>query len=138
MISGKKILLLAALVLAISAPALGGVRFGGISVGVGYSYFSGPYCCYEPYYYYDGFYSGPWHTPFWFTEPSPTKGTIKLSKVDKTAEVYINQAYAGTAGELKDIHLDPGAYDLEIRASRKEPVQKRVYVLSGKTVKLEF
>jgi hypothetical protein len=137
MISGKRILLLASVVLAISAPSFGGVRFGGISVGVGYSYFSGQYCCYAPYDY-DSFYYGPWYSPFWFTQPGPNKGTVKLSKVEKTAEVYINQAYAGVAGELKDIHLDPGAYDLEVRAPNKDPMQKRIYVLSGKTVKLEF
>ena len=39
---------------------------------------------------------------------------------------------------LKTIYLDPGAYDLAVRASGKDAVQKRVYVLSGKTVKLEF
>jgi hypothetical protein len=136
--TSKKLLLLAAVLLGLAAPSFAGVRFGGVSVGVGYSYYTGPYCCYEPYYAYDSFFSGPWYTPFWFTQPSATKGTVKLLKLDKTAEVYIDQAYAGVAGDLKDIRLDPGAYNVEVRAPNKEPVQKRVYVLSGKTVKLEF
>ncbi len=133
---GSKKLLLVAFVILLTFPCAAGVRLGTVLVGVGYSHFSGPSCCYGPYYY-DSFYD-PWYSPFWYREPSATKGTVRLQKVEKTSEVYINQAYAGVAGDLKTIYLDPGAYDLEIRPTGKAPVQKRVYVLSGKTLKLEF
>ena len=140
----SKRLLLIAFVTLLTLPCAAGVRFGGMIVGAGYSHFSGPYCCYEPYYY-DGFgypygppYFGLGNGPIGFNQPSANKGTVKLRKVEKTAEIYIDQAFAGVAKDLKTIYLDPGAYNLEVRASGKEPVQKRVYVLSGKTVKLEF
>jgi hypothetical protein len=138
--SPKKLLLLAGLLAVIAVPSFAGVRFGGVGVGFGYTHFSGPYCCYDPYTYdaiaYGGYYGG-WYAP-WSYQPSPDKGTVKLKNVENTAEIYINQAYAGVAKDLKNIYLDPGAYDLEVRAAGKEPSQKRVYVLSGKTVKLEF
>ena len=114
---------------------------GGVVVGFGYSHFSGPYCCYEPYYggwYRPYYWDGPWLSPVLYTEPGPNKGTVKLPKLDKTAEIYINQAYAGIAGDLKNIYLDPGAYDLEVRTQGKQPLQKRIYVLSGKTLKIVF
>jgi hypothetical protein len=144
MLHGKKLLLLLAFVTLLALPGSAGVRLGGVIVGAGYSHFSGSYCCYSPYYYdaFDGYYGpfgyGPWNYPFWYTQPGPNKGTVKLDKVEKTAQIYIDQAFAGVAKDLKTIYLDPGAYDLEVRPLGKEPVQKRVYVLSGKTVKLEF
>lgn len=142
MLHGKKLLLLAFVIL-LTLPCAAGVRLGGVIVGVGYSHFSGPYCCYDPYYYdsfagYYGPYYGPWYSPPWFRQSGPNKGTVKLEKVEKAAEVYIDQAFAGVGKDLKTIYLDPGAYDLEVRTAGKEPVQKRVYVLSGKTLKLEF
>jgi hypothetical protein len=139
MLLGKKLSLLAFVIL-LTLPCAAGVQLGGVIVGVGYSHFSGPYCCYDPFYYdsFAGYYGAPWYSPIWFTQSGPNKGTVKLDKVEKTAEIYIDQAFAGVAKDLKTIYLDPGAYDLEVRAAGKDPVQKRVYVLSGKTVKLEF
>ena len=135
-----KLLLLAGLLAVLAVPSFAGIRFGGVGIGIGYTHFEGPYCCnpytYDGYYYGPGFY-GPWYAP-WFYTPNPTKGTVKLKNVEDTAEVYIDQAYAGIAKDLKNIYLDPGAYNLEIRSPGKEPTQKRVYVLSGKTLKLEF
>jgi hypothetical protein len=141
MLHAKKLLLLAFVIL-LTLPCAAGVRLGGVIVGVGYSHFSAP-CCYNPHYFdtFDGYYGpygSPWYSPFLFGQPSPNKGTVKLQKVEKTAEIYIDHAYAGVARDLKTISLDPGAYDVEVRSAGKEPVQKRVYVLSGKTVKLEF
>ncbi|MGZ4786966.1 MAG: PEGA domain-containing protein [Terriglobales bacterium] len=63
---------------------------------------------------------------------------MKLINASKDAEVYIDNAYAGKAGDLKRISIKPGAYNLELRVVGKEPIQRRVYVLSGKTLKLEF
>ena len=138
--SPKKLLLLAVLLAVLAVPSFAGVRLGGVGIGFGYTHFSGPYCCYDPYTYdvfaYGGYYGG-WYVP-WSYQPGPNKGTVKLKNVESAAEIYINQGYAGVAKDLKNIYLDPGAYDLEVRSAGKEPAQKRVYVLSGKTVKLEF
>ncbi len=120
------------------------VRLGGVSVGVGYSHGFYPYCGYfypgvwcDPFFYpfspYGAFYPG-----FYSLSPRAGMGQVKLQTPYKDAEVYLNGAYAGTVGELKDIWLEPGVYELEIRPAKAEPLQKRIYVLSGKTVKIKF
>ncbi len=63
-------------------------------------------------------------------------GAIKLKTDQKTAQVFIDGAYAGTVGELKSIRLRPGAYDLEIQTADGRVFQDHVYVLSGKTLKI--
>jgi hypothetical protein len=130
--------LLVTLFLSIVIPSAAEIHFGGFLFGANYSHFSGPYYPYASYY--DGFY-GPYGypsvTPLFYLQAEPSRGEVRL-KAAKDSEVYINQAYAGIAKDLKAMYLDPGAYDLEVRSPGKEPVQKRVYVLSGKTVKLEF
>ena len=131
--------LLAVVLAAVSLPAFTGVHFGTVSIGVGYGW--GPWG--PPWYAYDGFYGpwGPWG-PFYpagfFAQPGPDKGTVKLLNADKDASVYIDQGYAGKVSELKKISIKPGVYDLELRSPDGKAVQKRIYVLSGKTVKLEF
>src|SRR4029077_1247944 len=45
-------------------------------------------------------------------------------------------AYAGTADRLKSMWLDPGAYDLTVSAKDRESFHQRVYVLSGKSLKI--
>lgn len=63
-------------------------------------------------------------------------GAIKLKTDQKTAQVFIDGAYAGTVGELKTIHLRPGEYDLEIQAADGRVFQDHFYVLAGKTLKI--
>jgi hypothetical protein len=131
--------IITSLLILVSVPCFAGVRFGGFSFGAAYSRFSGPF----PYYDYGlygpfGYGYSPVYGPVFYRDSTPTRGAVQLKNAQKDAEVYINQAYAGVAKDLKTIYLDPGAYDLEVRASGKDAVQKRVYVLSGKTVKLEF
>jgi hypothetical protein len=124
------------------------VRLGGISVGAGYSHFSGyspygyPYL-YRPYW-------GAFGDPFWnygwggrlhpgyyggFRQ-GPGMGTLKLKALSKQAEVYVDGAYAGVVKDLGSMWLEPGAYDLEIRES-SDIFHKRIYVLSGKTVRID-
>jgi PEGA domain len=136
--------LFAALIAAFGAPSNAGVRLGTISVGFGYfngpAY--GPFCCYSPWAY-DAFY-GPYWGPFGpyypsgYFSPGPDKGTVKLLNANKNAAVYIDNAYAGKVSELKTISIKPGAYDLELQPPGGKAIQKRIYVLSGKTLKLEF
>lgn len=118
-------------------------RLGTVALNAGY--ISGPlWYPYAPYGYYP--YYGAAFDPFW-TPFSPyyypasfaygvDKGQIELKANPKDAAVYIDGAYAGTVQRLKNIWLDPGAYDLTIRATGREPFQQRVYVLTGKTLNI--
>lgn len=61
---------------------------------------------------------------------------LNLNVADKSAGVYLNGGYAGTADGLKSMWLEPGAYNLELRGPEGQSFQRRIYVLSGKTVRL--
>lgn len=104
---------------------------------------------------YAGWYGTPWYwspwafgigwDPFWWPGYGgywtgyyygSDSGEIKLKTDHKTAEVYIDGAYAGLVKDLKTIHLRQGAYELEIRSDDGGIFQDRVYVLAGKTMKI--
>lgn len=115
------------------------VRLAGITAGLAYTHFSGPWYGpwgygYWPYFAYDPYF----YHPFYGTGFSRRAGMgeIRLRSVRKNAEVFIDGAYAGTVSELKTMWLDPGAYDLELRAGG-ESFRRRVYVLSGKTLHIQ-
>jgi hypothetical protein len=126
------------------------VKIGGVSVGAGYARFSSP-LFYGPYSYpnygwdFAGYpwwpYSGFW-SPLYFPGLIPGfaqsvgKGEIKLDSSEKDAEVYIDGAYAGMVRDLKSIWLDAGAYDLELKGEGDRFFQKRIYILSGKSLKI--
>jgi hypothetical protein len=121
------------------------VRLGTIGVGAGYTRFSGPFFYnpflfgYYPYgfgyspFFYDPFFYSPFFAPGYYGgfSYSNGKGEVKLSGAAKTAEVYLNGGYAGVAGKLKSMWLEPGAYDLSVGTFRQ-----RIYVLSGKSLKI--
>jgi len=68
----------------------------------------------------------------------PNLGQVKLQSNAKDAEVYLDNAYAGTASKLKSFWLAPGVYELEVRPSGQAPRGKRIYVLTGKTLKVNL
>jgi len=121
------------------------LRLGTISLGAGYSHFSGP--AYYPYGAYSPFgweYATLW-SPYWSPYPffgrdyfnyGSDKGEVRLQAEPKSAEVYLDNAYAGTADHLKSMWLEPGAYDLSVSAGGREEFHKRIYVLSGKSLKI--
>lgn len=121
------------------------LRLGTVALNAGY--ISGPlWSAYGPYAYYPYYASAFWD-PFWGPfgpysyYPADLaygngKGQIELKADPKTAEVYIDGAYAGTVQHLKNFWLDPGAYDVSISAAGREPFQQRVYVLTGKTLNI--
>jgi hypothetical protein len=125
--------------LAITLPAtarggrFGGGHFGGGHFGGGIGiYPSFGLGWYDPYFY-DGFYG-----PYDFYPPVyANKGEIKLKTNVKDAEVFINGAFAGKAGKLKSIWLRPDTYSLEIRAPGATPYTQKIYVVAGKTIKVE-
>ena len=120
-------------------------RLGGVVVSAGYSHFSGPYYpfYYSPYYYSPFFYDWGGYYPFFHPGfysgfgPGPSKGEIKLRTDLDKAEVYLDGAYAGYASGLKSFWLDSGAYNLEVRADNRAPYARRIYVLSGKILRIE-
>ncbi len=64
-------------------------------------------------------------------------GELKLSTNVKDADVYINGAFAGKAAKLKSIWLPPNEYNVEIRAAGYAPYSERIYVLPGKTIRVQ-
>lgn len=128
------------------------VRLGTVSFGLGYSYFSGSY--YYPYRVF-GLYPYGVAYPAFFCDPllcaatsllSPVytgsfayaedKGEVRLKADPKTAEVYIDGAYAGTADHLQTMWLDSGVYDLTLSAMGRTAFHQRIYILSGKSLKI--
>jgi hypothetical protein len=125
------------------------VRLGGVMVNAGYTRWSGggfgPWG-WSPYYW-----GSPWlyGAPFLMGGPGfwypgfawgPDKGEVKLSAANRDAEVYIEGAFAGTASRLKSMWLDPGVYNIEVRPAGSkggDGFQKKIYVLSGKVMRLE-
>ena len=116
------------------------IRFGGVMVGAGYSrgFYGAPYRYYSPGYLWDPFFYGVWaHPGFYSGFPYyPDFGEVKLATSDKASAIFIDGGFAGYAGKLKSIWLEPGAYNIEVRSGSRE-FSKRVYVLSGKSLKLD-
>jgi len=126
-------------------------KLGTVALGAGYSSWFGfpdyPYYALEPYgfYPYLGAYS-PWlWGPYWngypllypgMNDPSADKGQIRLTAEPKTAQVFLDGAYAGTADQLKSIWLAPGAYTLSLSTPSGESFHQRIYVLTGKSLKV--
>jgi hypothetical protein len=122
-------------------------RLAPAAFGAGFSYFSGPAILplYYPYGYpfwdYYGFspFWGPaayGYAPFAFgLSPGYGKGEVKLQVEPKTAEVLIDNAYAGSVESLKgQMWLEPGAYNLCFKAVGYADFCRRIYVLSGKKI----
>ena len=93
-----------------------------IVVHPGFAWGWGPYWGPYPYY---GYYGN-----------APETGALKFDTKDKSAEVYVNGAYAGTIGELKTMHLKPGSYDIEVREQGRTQLDQNVYIAAGKTLRL--
>ncbi len=60
-------------------------------------------------------------------------GEVKLNTNLKDAEVYIDSAYAGKAGDLKSLWIEPGAYE-----AHREYVVVEVALYPGQGVTLEL
>ncbi len=111
-----------------------------VKVRAGFVYVPRPYF-YRPYYY-DPFWYGPgWYAPPAYAVPGYAHGTVKTEIEPRSAEVFVNGGYAGTAdkfrGAFHGLDLRPGNYDLEIRAPHYQPLRIKVYVAANKTLKLK-
>jgi hypothetical protein len=121
------LILSACLITALPVSAHGWHHGGRIAVVPSFGYWG----WYSPYYYGNywpyGYYSGVYSN----------LGEVKIKTNVKDAEVYINGAYAGKASKLKSMYLKPDSYSLEIRAPGKSPIDQKLYVLAGKTIKVQ-
>jgi hypothetical protein len=88
----------------------------------GYGYAYGPF--YGPYPY------GPYFG-------APNAGQVKLDTNVKDAQVFVDGAYAGTAGKLKTMWMRPGTYTIEVRAPGRAQFAEKIYVVAGKTIHVE-
>ncbi|HLJ27510.1 MAG TPA: PEGA domain-containing protein [Candidatus Angelobacter sp.] len=122
-------------------------RLGTVSLAGGYlsgPFFYGPSWPYGFYPYsfaYSPFLFSPFYSPFYpgylpNLAYGADKGEVRL-KAPKNAEVFVDGAYAGTADHLKNMWLDSGAYDLSVSATGRSPFHQRIYVLSGKSLKID-
>ena len=85
-------------------------------------------------------YGGPAFSGFYPAynfQRGPNMGEIKLQAEPMTASVFINDAYAGRVQDLRSMSLEPGVYNLRIETEGRPSFARRVYVLSGKTLKIE-
>ena len=84
------------------------------------------------------YFFSPFIHPGYFTgfAYQPSLGEVKLKAEQKNAAVFLNGAYAGTAGKLKSMWLEPGTYELSLQEGSWSFAQK-IYVLSGKTLKID-
>ncbi len=117
------------------------VRLGGFSVGAGVGYGQGfgyGGYGYRPLFYDPWSYYGYGYYPGYFGGygRGPNMGEVKLSGISRDAQVFLNGGFAGDGHHLKNIWLQPGKYTLEVRDNGGS-YSKTVYVLSGKTIKIE-
>ena len=77
-----------------------------------------------------------WGNPWYY--PGPTTGDVQIKTNRRNAEVYVDGGYVGRAGKVKKIPLRPGPHTIQLRNSQRHTFyQKQVYVVRGKTVKLD-
>ncbi len=93
-----------------------------------------PYGFYSPWYWGPYGYGGP-YLGYGYSMPAGM-GKVKIETKLKDAGVYIDGAYAGTTSQTKDMLLRAGAHNIEVQAAGHPKYAERVYVLSGKTLKL--
>ena len=122
----KKMLLIASaalMLLPLTAAARGRV---GVFVGSGFA----PMGWY-------GYGYGPYYRPYGAYYGVPNVGQVKLDTHVKDAQVFVDGAYAGTAGKLKTMWMRPGSYTIEMRAPGQAQFAEKIYVVAGKTVHVE-
>lgn len=83
-----------------------------------------------------------WYDPFFYGPyPMYTNRSAGQVKIDpkvfgNDAQVFINGAYAGTAKERKSTWLRAGVYQVEVRQQDRKVYDKKVFVVSGKTIQV--
>ena len=84
-----------------------------------------------------GYGYGPFYRPYGAYYGVPNVGQVKLDTHVKDAQVFVDGAYAGTAGKLKTMWMRPGSYTIEMRGPGVPQFAEKIYVVAGKTVHVE-
>ena len=82
-----------------------------------------------------GAYGGPYWGPAYYPAYA-NSGEVRIETKLKDADVFINDAYAGTTKDNKNVRLSPGRYTIEVRHGGQTTLSERVYVVAGKTLHL--
>ena len=80
-------------------------------------------------------YWGAYYPPYVYEKDD--RGSVKIDDHNKSDQVYINGAFAGSIDKTHSFKLKPGRYEIQIRQNGKQVLSEQVYVISGKTVKLK-
>ena len=136
----NRIVVLAVTFLALSSTAFAA---GGVRIRIGVGGFRGYYAP-TPYYRYApawGFWGPAYH--FGYAGPIPAYrsddlGKIRLEGANRQDRIYLDGGYAGVAGDLKTITVRPGAYSLEVKRGGQGIFTQRVYVVRGKTLRINI
>ena len=88
------------------------------------------------YRYYDPFWD-PWYYRSSFPAVDRNKGELRLEHFDKHDDVFVNGSFAGRINDVKTMSLNPGSYNVVVRSQGEEIVDRQVYVVAGKTVKIK-
>lgn len=84
-----------------------------------------------------GWYGAYWGPGYYGPYGYPYGGTVKLTAFDKADSVFIDDAYAGVAHDMKSFHLRPGNHTLAVTAPGGQTLfNQRIEVLPGKTLKI--
>ena len=109
----------------------GGRGFYGPSVWVG-----GPGFYYGPGWGY-GYYGAGYYEPYGYVA-GPTAGKVKFDTKVKDAQIYVDNAYAGTVSQLGAFPLRAGTHNVELRAPNGQTMyQEQVNVIAGRTMKIK-
>lgn len=117
------------------------LRLGGFHAGFGYSNFSRHYPLYGhfPYAFSPLYpYGVPYFYPFLAHSPRRAAGRVKLKNLTQDAAVFINGGFAGIGKDLDSFYLEPGSYELSVRRDGYEPVERKLYVLTDKSIEVDL
>jgi PEGA domain-containing protein len=100
----------------------------------------------RPYGYY-GYYGAGWgptlYQPYYYyprvVVAAPRVGAVKIQTHLKDASVYVDGGFVGRTGKLKNVSLQPGNHNVEVRdVAGRMLFNDRVNVLAGRTVEIKL
>jgi hypothetical protein len=63
---------------------------------------------------------------------------VKLKHITQDAAVFINGGFAGIGKDLDSFYLGPGSYELSVRRDGYKSIEKKLYVLTGKSIEVDL
>jgi hypothetical protein len=90
-----------------------------------------------------GWYGPAWYGPGWYAwwgpgyYYDPDLGRVKIVTHDKDASVYVDGGYVGPVAKAKNLPLQPGNHDVELRDSSGNTFYRQsVQVIPGRTTEI--